>query len=124
MVEPGGFTKVSALGVEEQRVRVVADLVSPEAEWAALADGYRVEAAFVLWESAKVLRAPSNTLFRVGNGWAVFTVEGGFARRREVQIGHRSGVAAEIVAGLKEGDLVVLHPDETVSDGKAISTGR
>ena len=105
-------------------MRVVADLVSPEAEWAALADGYRVEAAFVLWESAKVLRAPSNTLFRVGNGWAVFTVEGGFARRREVQIGHRSGVAAEIVAGLKEGDLVVLHPDETVSDGKAISTGR
>jgi len=124
VVEPGGFTKVSALGVEEQRVRVVADLVSPETEWAALGDGYRVEAAFVLWESASVLQAPSNALFRAGNGWAVFAVDGGIARRREVAIGRQSGVAAEIVSGLKEGDVVVLHPDETVSDGKQVSTGK
>ena len=124
VVEPGGFTKVSALGVEEQRVRVVADLVSPETEWAALGDGYRVEAAFVLWESASVLQAPSNALFRAGNGWAVFAVDGGIARRREVSIGRQSGVGAEIVSGLKEGDVVVLHPDETVSDGKQVSTGK
>lgn len=124
VVEPGGFTKVSALGVEEQRVRVVADLVSPEAQWASLGDGYRVEAAFVLWESPKVLQTPANALFRFNNGWAVFAVEEGIARRREVQIGHRSGVSAEIVSGLKEGDLVITHPDETVVDGKPVATGK
>lgn len=121
VVEPGGFTKISALGVEEQRVRVVADLVSPEAEWKQLGDGYRVEAAFVLWEGAKVLQVPANTLFRVGGGWAVFFVENGHARRRMVQVGHRSGLAAEILGGLKEGDVVVSHPDETVEDGKAVA---
>jgi len=124
VVEPGGFTKVSALGVEEQRVRVVADLVSPEAEWAALGDGYRVEAGFVLWESARVLQASANALFRAGNGWAVFVVEAGVARRREVQVGHRSGVSAEITGGLKEGDIVIAHPDETVADGKAVTAGK
>ena len=121
VVEPGGFTKVSALGVEEQRVRVVADLVSPAEQWASLGDGYRVEAGFVLWEAARVLQAPANALFRAGNGWAVFVVEAGFARRREVQVGHRSGVAAEIVGGLKEGDIVIAHPDETVADGRAVA---
>ena len=124
VVEPGGFTKVSALGVEEQRVRVVADLVSPEAEWAALGDGYRVEAGFVLWESARVLQASANALFRAGNGWAVFVVEAGVARRREVQVGHRSGVSAEITGGLKKGDIVIAHPDETVADGKAVTAGK
>jgi HlyD family secretion protein len=124
VVEPGGFTKISALGVEEQRVRVVADLVSPEQQWAALGDGYRVEAAFVLWESEKVLLAPANALFRVGNGWAVFAVEAGVARQREVQVGHRSGVSAEITGGLREGDVVVTHPDETVEDGKAVMAGK
>jgi HlyD family secretion protein len=124
VVEPGGFTKVSALGVEEQRVRVVADLVSPEDRWASLGDGYRVEAGFVLWESAKVMQVPSNALFRFGNGWAVFLVEGGMARRREVQVGHRSGVSAEIVDGLKEGDVVITHPDETVEEGKAVAVGK
>ncbi|MBL8212065.1 MAG: HlyD family efflux transporter periplasmic adaptor subunit [Bryobacterales bacterium] len=121
VVEPGGFTKVSALGVEEQRVRVVADITSPEEEWQRLGDGYRVEASFVLWEGERVLQVPVNSLFRVNGGWAVFAVEGGVARRRAVQIGHRSGVAAEILSGLKEGDTVVAHPDETVEDGKAVA---
>ncbi|MFN0105790.1 MAG: efflux RND transporter periplasmic adaptor subunit [Bryobacteraceae bacterium] len=124
VVEPGGFTKISALGVEEQRVRVVADLVSPEERWKALGDGYRVEAAFVLWEGAKVLQAPANALFRHGEGWAVFVVEAGTARRREVQVGHRSGVSAEILGGLREGDVVITHPDETVEDGKAVQAGK
>ena len=121
VVEPGGFTKISALGVEEQRVRVVAGLVTPEEQWAQLGDGYRVEASFILWESAKVLQVPSNTLFRAGEGWAVFVVEEGIARRRTVQTGHRSGLAAEITGGLREGDLVIAHPDETVEDGKAVA---
>ena len=123
-VEPGGFTKVSALGVEEQRVRVVADLVSPEGEWSGLGDGYRVEAAFVLWEGERVLQVAANALFRVGEGWAVFVVEGGVARRREVRVGQRSGLAVEVTGGLREGEVVVLHPDETVEEGKAVVEGK
>jgi len=121
VVEPGGFTKVSALGVEEQRVRVVADLVSPEEQWKQLGDAYRVEAAFVLWESPNVRQVPLNALFRYGQGWAVFVAEAGFARRRAVQTGHRSGLAAEVLSGLREGELVITHPDETVEDGKTVT---
>jgi HlyD family secretion protein len=124
VIEPGGFTKVSALGVEEQRVRVVADLVSPETEWQALGDGYRVEAAFVLWESNAVLQVPANTLFRHQEKWRVFVVENGIARRRGVEVGHRNALAAEVISGLKEGDVVINHPDETVEDGKAVAAGR
>jgi HlyD family secretion protein len=121
VIEPGGFTKVSALGVDEQRVRVIADITSPEAEWNKLGDGYRVEASFILWEGAKVLQVPSNALFRHETGWAVFVIEGGVAKRRMVEVGHRNGLAAEILAGLKEGDTIVAHPDETVEDGKQVS---
>ena len=124
VIEPGGFTKVSALGVEEQRVRVVADLISPETEWAQLGDGYRVEAAFVLWESSSVLQIPANALFRYQDRWAVFAVDGGVARRRPVELGHRTALAAEITGGLKQGDYVVSHPDETVADGKQVAIGR
>jgi HlyD family secretion protein len=122
LIEPGGFTKVSALGVEEQRVRVVADIVSPEAEWTRLGDGYRVEASFVLWEGERVLQVPTNALFRVNGSWTAFVVENGFARRRSVEVGHRSGVSAEIVSGLREGDIVITHPDETVADGKQVQS--
>ncbi len=124
VIEPGGFTKVSALGVEEQRVRVVADLISPETAWKQLGDGYRVEAAFVLWESSSVLQIPANALFRYQDRWAVFAVEGGVARRRPVELGHRTALAAEITGGLKQGEFVVSHPDETVADGKQVAIGR
>ncbi len=123
VIEPGGFTKVSALGVEEQRVRVVADLISPETEWKQLGDGYRVEAAFVLWESSSVLQIPANALFRYQDRWAVFAVEGGVARRRTIELGHRTALAAEITGGLKQGEFVVSHPDETVADGKQVAIG-
>lgn len=82
VVEPSGFTKVSALGVEEQRVRVIVDITSPREAWQRLGDGYRVEARFVLWEGADVLQLPTSALFRNGAGWAVFAVEGGRARPR------------------------------------------
>lgn len=121
VIEPGGFTKLSALGVEEQRVRVVADIVTPESEWARLGDGYRVEAAFVLWESARALRIPANCIFRHGDAWAVFAVEQGFARRREIKTGQRNGLVVEIASGLKEGDAVVAHPDDTVKDGLPVA---
>ncbi len=120
VIEPGGFTKVSALGVDEQRVRVIADITSPETEWKKLGDGYRVEANFVLWEGDKVLQIPANALFRHEAGWAVFAIEGGVAKRRMVEVGHRNGLAAEILSGLKEGDTLVAHPDETVEDGKLV----
>jgi HlyD family secretion protein len=120
VIEPGGFTKISALGVEEQRVRVIADITSPEDRWKKLGDGYRVEASFVLWESDKVLQVPANALFRQDGGWSVFVIENGVARRRAVEVGHRSGLAAEILKGLNEGDTVVAHPDETVEDGKEV----
>jgi HlyD family secretion protein len=121
VVEPGGFTKVSALGVEEQRVRVIADITSPEQEWKRLGDGYRVEASFVLWEADKVLQVPANALFRHGDGWSVFVIEEDIAKRRAVEVGHQSGLAAEILSGLKEGDTVVAHPDETVEDGATVT---
>jgi len=116
-VEPTGFTKVSALGVEEQRVRVIVDLASPPDAWRRLGDGYRVEAVFIVWEREDALTVPASALFRRDDGWAVFAVEGGRARLREVTVGPGSGLLTEIVAGLEEGDTVVVHPGDAVSDG-------
>jgi HlyD family secretion protein len=115
-VEPVGFTKVSALGVEEQRVLVIVDISSPPELWERLGDGYRVEAAFVLWEQDDVLQVPSSALFRHGGGWALFVVEDDRARLREVEIGRRSGLAAQILSGIDEGSIVVAHPGDAVSD--------
>jgi HlyD family secretion protein len=122
LVEPTGFTKISALGVEEQRVRVIADLVSPEEKWQRLGEGYRVEAAFVLWSGDRVLQIPASALFKQGEQWAVFVVANGFARRRVVEIGHRNGLTAEVLSGLKEGESVIPHPDDKITDGAAVVT--
>lgn len=116
-VEPSGFTKVSALGVEEQRVLVIADLVSPQEQWEALGDGYRLEADFILWEGEDILQVPSGALFRHGEGWAAFIVEGGRAALRPVVVGERSGRSAQILSGLSEGEAVIVHPDEEIRDG-------
>ncbi len=115
-VEPAGFTKVSALGVEEQRVRVIADITSPEEEWSRLGDAYRVEASFVVWKADDVLQVPASALFRHRGGWAVFVKEGDRARRREVKVGQRNGLAAQILEGLKEGEQVIRHPDDTIEE--------
>lgn len=116
-VEPTAFTKISALGVEEQRVRVIADIVSPEEEWQRLGDGYRVEASFVVWKSDDVLQIPASALFRYSDEWAVFVKEGDRAQRRAVRVGQRNGLAAEITGGLKEGEEVVRHPDDSIEPG-------
>lgn len=121
VIEPGGFTKVSALGVEEQRVRVVADITTPESEWKQLGDGYRVEAAFVMWEGDRVLQVPANALFRKGEDWSVYVIENGLAQLRKVKPGHRAALSVEVLEGLKEGEEVVLHPDETVAPGKPVA---
>jgi HlyD family secretion protein len=123
-VEPTGFTKVSALGVEEQRVLVIADITSPTEQWQRLGDGYRVEASFILWEGDSVLQVPASALFRHRDGWAVFMAANGRARLQPVQVGHRSGLAAEVISPLKEGELVILHPDDSLADGARISLRR
>jgi HlyD family secretion protein len=120
-VEPFGFTKISALGVEEQRVNVIADFVSPREDWQRLGDGYRVEARFVIWEDEDVLQVPASSLFRLNDGWALFISEDGRARQRVVKMGQRTGLLAQILAGVKEGDKVVNHPRDEVSDGVRIT---
>lgn len=117
IVEPVGFTKISALGVEEQRVLVIADITSPPEQWARLGDGYRVEARFILWEGEDVLQIPSSTLFRHGEGWAVFAVVEGMAGRQPVELGHRNGLITEVLSGLNEGDTLITHPDDAIDDG-------
>jgi HlyD family secretion protein len=117
-VEPQGFTAVSSLGVEEQRVPVVADLTSPPALWEQrLGSGYRVLARFVVWESPAALQLPTSALFRLGDGWAVFVVADGRAQRRKVVIGHQTGLMTEIVSGLQAGEPVIVHPGNGVEDG-------
>ncbi|MEW6729639.1 MAG: HlyD family efflux transporter periplasmic adaptor subunit [Pseudomonadota bacterium] len=117
VVEPFGYTKVSALGVEEQRVRVIADFVSPREQWQRLGDGYRVEARFVVWAGDDVLQIPASALFRRNGGWAVFVVQDGRARLTPVTIGQRAGLTAEVVSGLAPGEQVISHPDDTIRDG-------
>lgn len=117
LVEPAGFTKVSALGVEEQRVRVIVDITSPRAQWRPLGDGYRVEAGFVLWQGADLLLVPASALFKQGEGWAVFVAQDGRARLRSVRIGQRNGLMAQVLAGLRLGETVVAHPDDKIADG-------
>ncbi len=119
-VEPAGFTKISALGVEEQRVLVIADITSPSGLWERLGDGYRLEASFLLWESDDVLQVPASALFRYGDGWAVFAQEGGKAKRRAVEVGHRNGLVAQILSGLKEGEMVITHPSDQIGDGTRV----
>lgn len=115
-VEPAGFEKVSALGVEEQRVYVWITLVSPREQWRHLGDGYRVEARFVLWEGDDVIQIPSGALFRHRDAWAVFTVEEGRAHLRRVEIGRRSGLWAQVLEGLAPGESVIAHPGDRIQD--------
>ena len=119
-MEPVGFTKLSALGVEEQRVWVIADLRSPAEAWSRLGEGYRVEASFIVWQGEQVLQIPASALFRRGEGWAVFVIENDQARRRAVEIGQRGGLTVEIRSGLTEGEWVVTHPDDALQEGAAV----
>jgi HlyD family secretion protein len=120
-IEPAGFMKISALGVEEQRVNVVLDFVEPSpGARAALGDGYRVEVRVVIWESASVVRVPTSALFRHGGKWAVYVMDAGRARRTLIELGHQTGQAGEVTAGLAEGTRVILHPGDTLADGARV----
>ncbi|GMU44005.1 MAG: efflux RND transporter periplasmic adaptor subunit [Xanthomonadales bacterium] len=120
-IEPVGFTKVSALGVEEQRVWVLADFVSPPAEWQRLGDGYRVDAEFLL-SRGPALTVPAGALFRSDGGWALYRIVDGRARRQAVQVGRRSGLDAELTDGLDAGEVVIVHPDDRVAEGTRVHT--
>lgn len=117
IIEPIGFTKISALGVEEQRVLIISDFTSPAELWQPLGDGYRVEAQFILWHENDVLQVPASSVFHHQNGWAVFIVEDGRAKRRKISIGQRNGLTVQIIEGVKEGEVVIDHPSNELEDG-------
>lgn len=121
LVEPSAFTKISALGVEEQRVYVVADFTDPLEKRLTLGDSYRVEARVVVWESAAALRAPAGALFQRGGVWQTFTIEGNTARLRTVKVGRSNGVESEVIDGLPEGAQVVVYPGDKVADGMRVA---
>lgn len=120
VVEPSGFTKISTLGVEEQRVWVIVDLVDPPEKRTTLGDGFRVEARIVIDEANDVLRIPTSSLFRAGEDSAVFLVKDGVARVQKVEAGRQNGIEAEITKGLSEGDEIVLHPSDQIEDGTKV----
>ena len=120
-VEPSGFTKISALGVEEQRVNVVMDITDPPEVWAGLGDGFRVETRVVVWQSEDELKAPTGALFRRDEGWAVFAVDGGRAVLRSIEIGERNAQEAQVLGGLEPGQEVVVYPSDSLSDGSRVA---
>lgn len=120
-IDPAGFLKVSALGIEEQRVRVTIDFVDPPEAWSRLGHDYRVTVHVTVWQGDAVLRVPVGALFRKGDDWAVFAVRDGRARTVPIQVGHRNGQTAEVVSGLSESDRVVLHPSDRIADGTRVA---
>lgn len=119
-VGPGGFTRVSALGVDEQRVPVLVEITSDRRHWIDLGDGYRVEARFILWEGDDILQVPTSALFRTDDQWAVFVITDERAALRPVTIGRRSGSDTQITDGLRPGELVITHPGDQVRDGTRV----
>lgn len=117
LVEPSAFTKISALGVEEQRVYVVADFVSPIEARPTLGDNYRIEGRVVVWEGRDVLRVPSGAVFQRGREWQAYALESGRAVLKRVQVGRTNGMATEILGGLAEGEVVIVYPGDKIEDG-------
>lgn len=120
-VDPAGFLKVSALGIEEQRVRVTIDFADPPDTWSSLGHDYRVVVHVTTWSTPDALVVPVSALFRKGDQWAVFADENGRAKTVPVSIGHRNNRMAELLSGLAAGNRVVLHPSDRVADGGSIA---
>ncbi len=120
-VEPQAFTKISALGVEEQRVNVIIDFTDPPEQRQALGDEYRVEARIVVWEDDDVLRVPTSAMFRVDGQWAVYAVEDNRARLREVEIGRQAALHAQVLSGVEVGETIITHPGDRVEDGVRVT---
>jgi HlyD family secretion protein len=119
-IEPAAFTKISALGVEEQRVYVLCDLVNPPEQAKALGDRYRVEVRVAVWHSDDVLVVPAGALFREGNAWKTFVFRDGKAQSVTLEAGKTDGHFTEVISGLTAGDEVLLHPPDTVKDGTPV----
>ncbi len=119
-VEPFGYTKVSSLGIEEQRVDVIIDISEAKERWSSLGHGYQVEARVILWHHDKVLKLPITALFREQGEWSVFVVEDNRAKLKKVEIGKRNAYEAEILSGVEEGQQVILHPSNQINDGVLI----
>lgn len=119
-VDPAGFTKVSALGIEEQRVTTVLQLTDNPDVWAALGHDFRVFVRIAEWNDDNALRVPLSALFRIGSDWGVFRVENGIARRTVIRLGHRNATHAEVLDGLTEGDRIILYPSDRIDDGIAV----
>ena len=120
-VEPAAFTKISALGVEEQRVNVVLDFAEPIDKVQTVGDAFRVEAHIVTWRVEDAVKVPVGALFRDGEGWAVFGVDGGRAAKRAVKVPRRNGVEALVEEGLKPGETVVVYPSDALKDGSRVT---
>jgi len=120
-VDPAGFVKVSALGIEEQRVRTTIDFTDPPETWSRLGHDYRVIVHVTVWNGDDVLTVPVGALFRQGEDWAVFSVKDGRANPTIVTIGHRNSRMAEVLSGLSAGDRVILHPSDRIRKGVAVS---
>jgi len=123
-IEPAAFTKVSALGVEEQRVNVIVDFLSPPEQWRTLGDGFRVDAKIVVLAREQAVVVPVAALFRQGADWNVFVIEGGRARLRAVKVGGRNPTEAWIEEGLEPGERVIVYPGDTVTDGRRVTVVR
>ncbi len=123
-IAPAGYTAVSALGIEERRVSVEARITSPRDHWESLGAGYQVLARFVIWEQEDILQAPTAALFRTDDGWAAFIERDGRAVLTPVDIGRQAGLRTQILSGLEEGDAVLIHPPQEVTDGSRIDPGR
>lgn len=120
-IDPWGFKKVSALGVEEQRVNTVVRFTGDTTQRSALGHGFRVEARIVVWQTDDTLKVPASALFRNGADWSVFAVEGGRAVRRSVKIGRNNGIEAQVLEGLGDGDAVILYPSSALGDGGRVA---
>jgi HlyD family secretion protein len=120
LIEPQGFTKISALGIEEQRVNVIADFLDSPDQHRMLGDGYRVEARIVIWQHDNVLKVPTSALFRHQSDWAVFVVQRQRASLRVLQLGQSNDLEAEVVGGLSAGEMVIVHPSDEVVDRVAV----
>lgn len=120
LVEPSAFTKISALGVEEQRVYVVADFTSPVSQRPTLGDNYRIEARVVVWEGKNILRVPAGALFQRGGAWQTFAVIGGKTMIKTVKVGRTNGLETEITDGLGDGERVVVYPGDKVAEGTRV----
>jgi HlyD family secretion protein len=119
-VEPYAVMKVSALGIEEQRVNVILDIIDPVEKWATLGHGYRVESRIIAWQADAVKTVPLTALFRQGRDWAVFVDDDKTAVLRMVEIGHTAGLTVEITDGLEIGEWVVMHPNDRLDDGSRL----